>query len=91
MDDSGNINTTNVTNTARTNANPANSLPVVTDLLPLPNSSFNMSTLITLSATVTDDGEISLVYANVTYPNSTSLIVSLATGGNGTYNALFLI
>ena len=65
--------------------------PSVFDLLPVANSSFNVSDVIEIAANVTDDIAVSVVLANVTYPNGTinQLTLSLVTGSK--YNNSFTI
>jgi hypothetical protein len=63
--------------------------PSVVDLRPLSGTNYNISNVIEVATNVTDDVTVSMVKANLTYPNSSiqELTLSLATGNK--YNTSF--
>lgn len=63
--------------------------PNVTDLRPVTNSSYNVSTAIEIGANVTDDVEVDSVLANVTLPNGTVnqvILTNTSNWYNGSYS-----
>jgi len=87
-DTSNNINNTERTNFTVRDVTP----PVVFDLRPINGSVFNTSNIITISANVTDDVVVSFVRANITFPNSTTQLLTLIRDGatdkfNNTFTA----
>jgi hypothetical protein len=65
--------------------------PKVIDLIPAANTTFNTSEIIEIGANVTDLGGVDTVFANVTFPNSSSFIIPLALAVGDIYNASFTI
>ncbi|PIN74135.1 hypothetical protein COV20_00795 [Candidatus Woesearchaeota archaeon CG10_big_fil_rev_8_21_14_0_10_45_16] len=67
--------------------------PKVTDLRPVQNSTYNLSNTIEISANVSDTIFVSLVSANITFPNGTiqELTLSNSTGYGNKFNSSFTI
>jgi len=65
--------------------------PKVTSLIPSAGSNFNISDIIEIAANVTDDGIIDTVLANITFPNSTSQLLTLTNQTLNKYNNSFTI
>ena len=65
--------------------------PLVFDVRPAQNSSFNTSDTIEISANVTDNVQVSTVRANITFPNGTSQIINLTLAAGNKYNASFTV
>ncbi|MBU1977197.1 MAG: hypothetical protein KKA62_04580, partial [Nanoarchaeota archaeon] len=65
--------------------------PLVFDLIPLANTSFNISTGIEIGANVTDDNNVSVVLANITFPNGTRQQITLSNTLGDKYNGTFTI
>jgi len=78
-----NIQTANNTLTIDTRA------PSVFSLKPVANTNFNISSIIEISANVTDTNAISSVRANITKSDSTSEIITLTNAGGSKYNSSF--
>lgn len=56
--------------------------PNVTNVTPLADTVFNVSDTVTISANVTDDTAVDTVLANITYPNSSSVLLQLVNISN---------
>ena len=67
--------------------------PKVFDLLPTVNSIFNVSNVIQIATTVTDNYLVDKVYANLSYPNGSNILYSLSNDSNhiSKYNFSFTI
>ncbi|MBS3176806.1 DUF11 domain-containing protein, partial [Candidatus Woesearchaeota archaeon] len=65
--------------------------PSVFDVRPVSNSTFNVSTTIEIAANVTDNGVVSTVFANITFPNGTVYVLNLGNLSGNKYNSSFLI
>jgi hypothetical protein len=66
--------------------------PAVTSLTPTAYSNFSANPAVNLSAIVTDAGAVSVVEANVTLPNGTVRVITLADdNSNSVYNATFSV
>jgi len=65
--------------------------PSVTNLIPVNRSVYNLSNLIEIGVNATDDGIISRVFANITYPNSSHFLLSLSNYQGDKYNTSFTI
>ncbi|MBI4151216.1 hypothetical protein HY492_03755, partial [Candidatus Woesearchaeota archaeon] len=64
--------------------------PSVSALLPTAGSTYNVSNTVHIASNVTDDAEISTVYANLTYPNGTVIMENLSlVSGTSKYNISF--
>jgi hypothetical protein len=84
--------TANYSSVNRTFTIPDTTIPNITNATPIVDSTFNFQDTIEIGANVTDDSEISVVIANVTYPNSTiQTIVLTQQTGTITYNTSFTI
>ena len=67
-------------------------IPEVFDLIPTAGSSYNIGDAIEVGANVTDDIGVDTVLANITYPNSTSVLITLnQVGATDKYNNSFTI
>ncbi|PIN74397.1 hypothetical protein COV20_00015 [Candidatus Woesearchaeota archaeon CG10_big_fil_rev_8_21_14_0_10_45_16] len=68
-------------------------VPNVTNVSPSPDSVFNFSTVIEIGANVTDDGIVSVVLANISYPNGSNELLTLSnsTGHPRRFNVSFTI
>ncbi len=58
-------------------------------LVPALNSVYNVSSVIEINATVTDDVNVSKVFVNITYPNGTNDNTELTLDGSNVYNTTF--
>ncbi|MBI4016217.1 MAG: hypothetical protein HY363_00815 [Candidatus Aenigmarchaeota archaeon] len=56
-------------------------IPRVFDVRPVANSAFNLSDVIAVSANVTDNVARGIVRANITFPNTSTVVVSLLRNG----------
>src|SRR3989338_194287 len=65
--------------------------PSVFDARPVANSTFNVSVGIEISANVTDDVAVGVVFANITMPNGTTIVLNLGNLSGNKYNSSFLI
>ncbi|MBU0456940.1 MAG: hypothetical protein KKD75_02235 [Nanoarchaeota archaeon] len=65
--------------------------PNVFDLIPIANSSFNVTTAIEIAANVTDDFAVHTVLANITFPNNTVQQLTLINVIGDKYNTSFTI
>ncbi|MDP3640809.1 MAG: LamG-like jellyroll fold domain-containing protein [Nanoarchaeota archaeon] len=65
--------------------------PKVFALLPAANSTFNVSKSIEIGTNVTDNVLVSAVLANITLPNGTSQLLTLANALGDKYNTSFII
>jgi len=65
--------------------------PEVGTLIPSLNSVYNITNVIEIAATVTDDVAMSQVFANITYPNSTVDELELSLYSGNKYNTSFTI
>jgi uncharacterized membrane protein YgcG len=65
--------------------------PAVTNLLPTANSVYNISNSFEISANVTDSSALSVVIANLSYPNGTIDQQQLSTLGGAKYNVSFIV
>ncbi len=65
--------------------------PAVVGVLPLANNVYNVSNVIEIGANVSDAFTISVVYANITYPNTTISQVTLSLASGTKYNNSFTI
>jgi len=65
--------------------------PLVFDLLPLASTSFNESSVIEISANVTDNADVDFVFANITFPNGTVQQVNLSNLTGAKFNNSFTI
>jgi hypothetical protein len=65
--------------------------PSVGTLVPVVNSVFNVSNVVEINATVTDDTAVSQVFVNITYPNSTLEQYELTLDGSNVYNTTFTV
>ncbi|MBS3166102.1 PQQ-binding-like beta-propeller repeat protein, partial [Candidatus Woesearchaeota archaeon] len=84
-DSSNNINSTVITNfTVLDVINPS-----VSGVLPIQNTTFNVSQTVIIAANVTDDVNVSRVFANVSEPNGTIKIVELLFDSGNRYNTTF--
>ena len=63
--------------------------PSVTAHSPFNRSIYNASTVIEVAANVTDGGAVSVVYANITYPNTTITQITLSLAVDSKYNNSF--
>jgi len=63
--------------------------PAVLTLVPSAGTNYNITNIIEISTTVTDDVDVSYSYANITYPNSTVSQIVLSDTGSGKYNNSF--
>ncbi|MBI4153366.1 hypothetical protein HY497_02485, partial [Candidatus Woesearchaeota archaeon] len=63
--------------------------PNVTGVLPSAGTQFNISNFTEISANVTDDVAVSVVLANVTFPNSSNHFVTLSRATGSKYNVSF--
>ncbi len=88
-DTQGNLNDTEVTNFSSFDETP----PTVSDIIPVNNSAFTVDDAITISANVTDATIIDVVFANVTQPDTNTVIVTLtnATSTTNTYSGTYTI
>ncbi|PIZ50896.1 hypothetical protein COY27_05430 [Candidatus Woesearchaeota archaeon CG_4_10_14_0_2_um_filter_33_13] len=68
-----------------------NITPAVVDLRPVADSSYNILSPIEIAANVTDNGNVSRVGVNVTYPNSTVQQVNLSLTTGNRYNGSFVV
>jgi hypothetical protein len=66
-------------------------IPAVFDLRPIAGTNYNTSETIEIAANVTDDYLVDTVLANVSYPNSTSIILTLNNTVGDKYNTSFTI
>jgi len=67
-------------------------LPNVFDLIPISNSTFNVSDVIEISANVTDNVQVDTVLANITFPNSTIQQLTLNNSlGDAKFNNSFTL
>ncbi|MCK4997374.1 hypothetical protein KAS08_03640 [Candidatus Pacearchaeota archaeon] len=85
-DTSGNLNSTEISNF---NVNDIMN-PDVTSVFPTANSDYNISDIIEISTDVTDDLEVDFVLANITYPNSTVIQLTLTNSVGDKYNNSFI-
>jgi hypothetical protein len=83
-DNAGNTNETNLGTVVFDTLGPA-----VTSLLPATDTQYATSTVVQISANITDITSISSVFANVTYPNSTVTQLTLILAVDEKYNASF--
>ena len=67
----------------------ADNPPSITNLLPVSGSTYNISSNITIQATITDDFGISSAYANITLPNGTVQQIILTNLTSNNYSASF--
>jgi len=82
----------NVNMTERINFTAIDSIrPVVVVVSPLLNSLVAESSILEIAAHVTDTVAISLVYANISYPNGTISQITLSFATGMTYNASFIV
>jgi len=65
--------------------------PAVFDLIPVANSTFNVSDVIQIAANVTDTNVVSAVLANVTLPNGTINQLTLSSAVGDKFNNSFTI
>jgi len=66
--------------------------PLVFDLIPTANSTFNVSNVVEIGANVTDTFNVSAVRANLTLPNGTLQVLSLVrVGTTNKYNTSFTV
>ena len=63
--------------------------PSVGTLVPTLNDVYNISNIIELNATITDDVGVNSTFVNVTYPNGTNDNLELFLDGSGVYNTTF--
>ncbi|MBT4539536.1 hypothetical protein HOC32_04580, partial [Candidatus Woesearchaeota archaeon] len=75
--------TVNITTSADT------TIPSVDTLVPTVNSVYNVSNVIEINTTVTDDVNVSQVFVNITYPNSTLEQYELTLHSSNVYNTTF--
>jgi len=97
----GQYNVTFIANDTRNNINSSETTffvgidvipPSVFDLVPVANSTFNVSAIVDIQANVTDNVAVSTVLANVTFPNSTVQQLTLTKIVNTSkYNNTFTI
>jgi len=86
-DSSGNENRSEVSNfTINDIVNPS-----VGTLVPAVNSLFNVSAVVEINATITDDVNVSQVFANVTLPNGTIEEYELTLDGSNVYNTTYTV
>jgi hypothetical protein len=81
----------NINNSVRTNFTIVDArAPAVFDVRPIALTGFNVTDIITISANVTDDVAVANVTANVTFPNSTTQLITLVrTGTTDKFNNTF--
>ncbi len=65
--------------------------PLVFDLVPVANTSFNPNMTIEIEANVTDNIAVDKVFANITFPNGTTQIINLTNTIGNKYSANFTI
>jgi len=84
-DTSGNVNEINMTNFT------VNDIvtPSVDTLVPAVNSVFNVSNIVEINATITDDVNVNYSVVNITYPNGTIEQYELTLDGDNIYNTTF--
>jgi len=88
-DTSGNLNNTRTSSIFTLNDTYK---PTVAALVPTNNTSFNISTTITIAANVTDNGTVNNVQANITQVNSSTILLTLTqAGGTRIYNGSYLL
>ena len=63
--------------------------PVVTNLTPVPGSSFVLNATLNISATVADNVGVSQVFANITFPNGSIARIQLLNSSFALYNGTF--
>ncbi|MCK4997331.1 hypothetical protein KAS08_03425, partial [Candidatus Pacearchaeota archaeon] len=66
-------------------------VPVVSSVLPTLNSEYNISDSFEIAVDVTDDLEVDYVFANLTLPNLTSVILPLSFASGNKYNSSFVV
>ncbi|MBI2665265.1 hypothetical protein HYX12_01425 [Candidatus Woesearchaeota archaeon] len=63
--------------------------PAVPDILPLQNTTYNATGIIIVAANITDEVAVSRVFANISEPNGTIVLLELLFRSTNRYNNSF--